>query len=555
MSLQEELSSGQIVSGRYRLERFLGAGGFAQVWRAHDLGVDRPVAVKLLSLSVMADAKTTQIMLERFEREARTSASIPHPNVVSIVDVGRVDGDALRPFIVMELLDGQDLQEHLAAHGAIEPARLWALFLPCLDALSMAHERGIIHKDLKPSNLFLSQPLRRGESLRLVDFGIAHIQGAEAAGAARLTSTGQIMGTPQYLPPEYINHQAVTPALDVYQMTLILAEALSGRQVVESESSLQCLLIHGDGRLEVPEYLLLSPVGPLLRRGLARDPAERYPDASALADAMRAISPASIPAAPPRGAAMPRRPLSQLMAQDASTRAPQDELRAPPSSRRTLRWALGGLITSGVLATGGIVAALWIAPGEQPAPPAAEQQAALTQRAMTPDDDEATRVLQGMERAEHEAPDVVAPGAPDPEDQAAASSPRTDELGVELEDEPLEALDELEDAPAKPRRAQDVKPRDEEDALAWRVKLRREAEAKIKTDPRGAIKRCEEAARLGEFVCYNIIMRSAWRPARRDLDLEAHACTVLKGLRQARPQDAIGINIQRKFMDCEQRKL
>ena len=292
---------GQVVAERYEIRKHLGTGGFAKVYRAFDMRIERDVAIKFLNLRGMhvSDSAVYNI-LERFEREAKLAARIPHRNVVNIYDIGQVDEDPFKPFIVMELLQGMDMDQFMSTQGAMAPKRLLPLFVDCLDALGKAHEAGIVHKDLKPSNLFLSDPGQRSEALRIVDFGIAHIKGGGEGGSGgnRLTATGQILGTLQYLTPEYIASQIVSPALDVYQMGLILVELLTGRPVIETDNAFECLRIHTFGLLELPEYLLLSPLGPVLRQALESDHVQRYQDAAAFADALSQIPAEAIPATP-----------------------------------------------------------------------------------------------------------------------------------------------------------------------------------------------------------------------------------------------------------------
>ncbi len=290
------LEAGKLVQGRYKLAGLLGAGGFAKVFEAFDTNIERPVAIKFLdvhrSLSNPAAAKE---VLARFEREAKLAARIEHPNVVNIYDYGLLGGGETVPFIVMERLSGHDLAEVLADGGPMSAERALPLFAGCLDALGKAHGEGIVHKDIKPSNLFVSNPGERDELLRLVDFGIAHIR---SAAEARLTRTGEVLGTPQYFAPEYIADQRVTPALDVYQMGLVLVEMLSGRPVVDLDNSLLCMHAHSTGELEVPVGLVDSALGPVLRKALAYDETERYVDGYAFADALRDVDPSSIPAIP-----------------------------------------------------------------------------------------------------------------------------------------------------------------------------------------------------------------------------------------------------------------
>ena len=177
----------------------------------------------------------------------------------------------------------------------MERGRALALFMPCLEALAEAHRLGIVHKDLKPSNLFLTHPGTRREALLIVDFGVARItreaeDALKEAGGGE-TLPGQAVGTPPYMAPEYIERQIVTPALDVYQMGLILCEALSGRQVVSSEVGWSALVMHVSGELDIPSVVLEDDaLRPVLFKALDKDHMRRYPDAGALMKALEAIA-------------------------------------------------------------------------------------------------------------------------------------------------------------------------------------------------------------------------------------------------------------------------
>ena len=275
---------GKVLKGRYQIRGVLGHGGFAAVYEARDLELERVVAVKVLRLQ---DESKPEGWEERFLREARAAAQISHPDVVQIFDYGMTRGG--EPFIVLERLRGHTLERELARGGPMEAARAVHLMVRALDALSAAHALGIVHRDLKPSNLFLVFPGTRTETLRVLDFGLAFMLD-QPEGQGRLTRTGNHVGTPQYFAPEYLTHKKVTPAFDVYQMGLVFVEMLSGRMVVDYDNPYQCALAHVRGGLDVSAELLASALGPVVRRALARDPSLRFADAAQFRDALEQIS-------------------------------------------------------------------------------------------------------------------------------------------------------------------------------------------------------------------------------------------------------------------------
>ena len=289
---RQRLHEGDVLQDRYVIRGVLGAGGFAVVYEGHDETIDRPVAVKVLNLHMaLGSSDQTRQVLDRFRREARLAARIRHPSIIEIYDYGVLEpGD--HPYMVMEFLEGSDLEHELIENGPMEPARLFPLFCDALDALDEAHDEGVIHKDLKPANLFLSRPGTRKERMKLVDFGIAH---ANSPGEKRMTKTGLMTGTPQYLSPEYVEEQKVGPAMDIYQMGLILVEALTGRPCVDDSSPFQAAFKHVQRDLDIPKQLLKGEFGDILDRALAYDPEDRYTRASDFADALAAIDPGSIP--------------------------------------------------------------------------------------------------------------------------------------------------------------------------------------------------------------------------------------------------------------------
>lgn len=284
---------GTLVNGRYEIQSLLGTGGFAAVFRAFDSQIERDVAIKVLNVdTLVSQGNDLETVLERFHREAKLAAKISHPCVVQIFDFGVLEGKE-NPFIIMELLHGHDLKDEIKAKGPLDPQRMIPLFIDTLEALGDAHKMGIVHKDIKPTNLFLADPGSRRESLKLVDFGIAHI--AQTSEENRLTKTGYMLGTPQYMAPEYVESQSVTPALDVYQMALLLVELLAARGVINETNPWKCALMHVSRELSIPTELLTSPLGPVLDKALALAPEDRYADASLFAEALAALDLTAIP--------------------------------------------------------------------------------------------------------------------------------------------------------------------------------------------------------------------------------------------------------------------
>ncbi|HEX8070210.1 MAG TPA: protein kinase [Pyrinomonadaceae bacterium] len=209
-----------LIANRFRIEREIGRGGMGTVYRALHLGLERPVAVKVLKPEFAADPEVA----ERFMREARTMARLRHRGAATIFDAGRLpDG---RPFIVMEYVEGATLAETLTKEGRLAPARAVEIACAICDVLAEAHALGIVHRDLKPSNIMLT-----ARGVCLLDFGIAKVL-ANASDATRThatTESGLIIGTPRYMSPEQCLGQPVGPASDLYSVGVLLYEMLAGQ--------------------------------------------------------------------------------------------------------------------------------------------------------------------------------------------------------------------------------------------------------------------------------------------------------------------------------------
>ncbi len=275
---------------RYRLDSRIATGGMGVVWRGTDMVLNREVAIKVLKPEFADDPA----FRSRFETEARHAAALHHPGVAAVFDFGEgiLDGadDALndgpRPFLVMELVDGQPLSNLLRPNAPMDPDVARELMALTADALGAAHAAGIVHRDIKPANLMVL-PDRR---IKITDFGIAR-----AADGMALTATGQVMGTPQYLSPEQAEGGTATFASDLYSLGVVAFECLAGYRPYVGETPVSTALAHL--REPVPELPAHVPaeLAAVVRRAMAKAPGDRFASASEFAAALR--NPGSMPRA------------------------------------------------------------------------------------------------------------------------------------------------------------------------------------------------------------------------------------------------------------------
>jgi serine/threonine-protein kinase len=269
---------------RYRLESRIATGGMGEVWRATDTTLGRPVAIKLLKHEYADDPQ----FRARFEIEARHAASLHHPGVASVYDVGEAAGEdgIPRPFLVMELVDGQPLSALIRGGRPLDPAAVRDLLAQAADAIGAAHRAGIVHRDLKPANLLVT----RDRKVKITDFGIA--RATEGVG---LTGTGQVMGTPQYLSPEQARGNPATPASDVYSLGVVGFECLTGHRPFEAESPVATALAHLNDPVPPLPASVPADLAAVIQRALSKDPAQRYADGDTFATALR--DPGAVPPA------------------------------------------------------------------------------------------------------------------------------------------------------------------------------------------------------------------------------------------------------------------
>jgi serine/threonine-protein kinase len=275
--VSRKLTAGSSLA-QYRIVRLLGEGGMGAVYEALDESLDRHVAIKTLLSDVAQDPESRK----RFFREGKAAARLRHPHVVEVYGVG-IENEI--PYLVMELLDGESLAATLDRDKSLAPERAIETLLPVLSALVTAHQEGVIHRDLKPDNIFLQKTRARTVVPKLLDFGISKVTGAQNS---RITHTSALMGTPYYMSPEQARgSKDVDARIDQWAMGVILYEALAGERPVQGESV-----------LEILHRIAMMPIRPLavpgvppelasvVMRALERDPARRWPSIAALGHAL-----------------------------------------------------------------------------------------------------------------------------------------------------------------------------------------------------------------------------------------------------------------------------
>lgn len=355
-----DLPSGYRFGNYVILER-IGRGGMARVYRAEHSALQKRVALKVM------DALHDQTAAHRqFLREGRAAAAVKHPNIVDITDVGVWQGI---PYLVMELLEGCDLETQLLERGPMSDGEIARLALPIISGLALAHDAGVVHRDLKPSNIFLAKGADGEQVPKVLDFGISKL----ARDAADLTATpyGTLLGTPMYLPPEALRgSQALTPASDQYSLGVVLYECAVGAPPFQYDSLMNLLQRIGAGSFDPPSRSR-PDISAVIERAIVRamhpDPRQRFPHVRDLGRALWEVaSPRTqvlwgrtfglaneeraVPAVSTR-----RSPVPQLSPADpalTNTRHGYASPPAPARARNKLSWlAAGAVLALGALAT------------------------------------------------------------------------------------------------------------------------------------------------------------------------------------------------------------
>ncbi|MFD6259645.1 Stk1 family PASTA domain-containing Ser/Thr kinase [Micromonospora chalcea] len=355
----------RLLGGRYQVGELLGYGGMAEVHRGRDLRLGRDVAIKMLRADLARDA-TFQM---RFRREAQNAASLNHPAIVAVYDTGEETGPTgeTLPFIVMEFVNGRTLKEVLGVEGRLQPRRALEICADMCAALEFSHRHGIIHRDIKPGNVMLTQT----GQVKVMDFGIAR---ALASGATTMTQTSAVIGTAQYLSPEQARGEAVDARSDVYAAGCVLFELLCGHPPFVGDSPVSVAYQHV--REQPPTPSTINPdvnpaVDAIVLKALSKNPLNRYQSAGEMrADLLRAAAGRPVLATPvmpaeetmPMGAAAGGgyQQAQQTQMMGPQTRSQPVARVGDPGKRKSSSWVIAAFAALGVLAVIALGTALWL---------------------------------------------------------------------------------------------------------------------------------------------------------------------------------------------------
>ncbi|MBI5500543.1 MAG: protein kinase [Deltaproteobacteria bacterium] len=414
---------GRTIEGKYEIVRRIGEGGMGSVYEARHLLLDKKLAVKVLLPEVAGDPEVVQ----RFHNEARIAASLGHENVIEITDMGVLPSGS--PFIVMEFLQGESLAHRLEENNRLSTSETVRILAPVLDALAVVHEAGVVHRDLKPDNVFLAR--RSGAEgartvVKLLDFGISKLRCAET-GNFHLTRTGTVLGTPYYMSPEQASGcKDLDQRADLYAVGVMLYEMLVGRRPFEGDTYnalLAAILTRDPPRPrelcpDIPEALEA-----IILRAMARDAAQRFPTAS---EFLHALAPFGPPGLVPRSSPSRLAPLPSRSAVGTPAARSVDREGDARPRRGGLLW----IVTGGLVAAAAAVALLVLRPWDDgttdsPGPSPAAESAAARPPVPPPSPDLPPATSAALPPpAPHEAPDAgTAATAGEAPDAATATTP------------------------------------------------------------------------------------------------------------------------------------
>lgn len=350
---------GAVLAGKYVVERRIGEGGMGLVYEGVHRDIDKRIAIKVLRDELSRRPE----VVARFRQEAKSASRIGHENIVDIFDFGETTRGA--SYFVMEFLEGEDLANVLGREVTVDEERACRIVLQCCRALSATHAKGIVHRDIKPENIFLTKRDPIEDFVKIVDFGIAKMSDIETAGAPgrKLTKTGMIFGTPEYMSPEQAAGKELDHRVDVYALGIILYECVAGRVPFEGDTFMGVLTQHLFAELppirEVNSKATVShELELVIQKALAKDPNDRYQDTDELTEAIECALEGRLS------------PATAMTPPDKKPRPSLDYLDAVPR-RRSPRWIWVGTTFAAVA----IVA--WVSLGSSPDPSRAVAGAAV----------------------------------------------------------------------------------------------------------------------------------------------------------------------------------
>ncbi len=353
-----------LLADRYRLEARIATGGMGEVWQAEDVLLGRPVAVKTLRPEFLGD----EDLRSRFRAEARHAARLSHPGIASVFDFGE---SADRAWLVMELVEGEPLSALLHREGSLSPERTLDVIAQTAAALQVAHDGGVVHRDVKPGNLLL----RPDGVVKVTDFGIA-----SAVGAAPVTRTGEVVGTAYYLSPEQAKGQAGAPASDLYALGVVAFECLSGSRPFPGVNAVAVATAHLHSPPPALPPSVPAPLQALVLRLLSKDPAGRAASAGQLAVEAAALREALATGSPVTGGATRVLPLPSAAGspgrEEPALPPRRTDASAGPAGPRRHRQAVRlAAVLLAVLALGIGVSSLGQESGQPPSPGPEQQPA------------------------------------------------------------------------------------------------------------------------------------------------------------------------------------
>jgi serine/threonine-protein kinase len=286
---QDPFIGREILNGQFKILQKIGTGGMGAVYKASQPEMNRMVAVKILHPKLT----NRKDLASRFRREARAMSHLSHPNTVRVFLYGELDDGSL--YIVMEYLEGKNLNQTVRAEGPLPMERALPILVQACGALEEAHRAGIIHRDLKPENIFLQQQGGLRDFAKVLDFGLAKVTEREMRpGSVILTQEGMVFGTPEFMSPEQAQGKPLTPGSDIYSLATILYEVLTGKLPFEAKSAMDYLQLHVMGSPialshRVPGKVFPPALDQVIATAFAKKPEERFSSAAAFGEALQAV--------------------------------------------------------------------------------------------------------------------------------------------------------------------------------------------------------------------------------------------------------------------------